>query len=775
MHYYLAVFCLAVYSSSLWPTLPGLLVAGVLWLACLVIAILGRRWTYVLFAAATGILWATCWGHWTLAGVLPLTADKTDYVVVGVVRGLPEPGRRSTQFIFEVDSVQPATAVLPDGQLPHPLPRMPPVRRLQLNWYGADAVQPGQRWQFLVRLRSPRGFVNPGGLDYRAWLLRRGISATGYVRESRQTMLLGDTKRYGVDRFRQRIRESIKGLDIADAGKYLLLALTIGDKQGLSSDIWQNTRITGTVHLLIVSGLHIGMAATAGMLFGSALWVVLSVAGLNVTRMQIRAGFAWLAAATYVAMAGFTLPTQRALVMISVVLLAIVLRRAVRPWLVLIWALTLQALIDPLAGLSPGFWLSYGAVAAFIWYFSSRSRLSWVQNLVRAQALMLVMLAGVLSYFQGNIALMAPLVNLFAIPWLSIFVVPLALLGVLIFPFSAVTASDVWRLAAQQLSGFDWLLAKLAHYGSASVWQVVTDQHVLVAVAAIVAGTFLLLPRGLGIRPVAPILMAALLFVQPAKLPMLRVTILDVGQGLSVVVETQQGVMVYDAGPKYSEHFDAGSAIVAPYLRYRGIRSVDLLVVSHSDADHSGGVAGLMSQFAAHRVLAGQAGGVAAQQAEPCRAGMSWQWGEVGFEVIHPDEGVQYADNNTSCVIVVRLADQTVLLTGDIDASTETKLLQAGRLPAHVALVVAPHHGSKSSSGSAFVAAVAPEHVVYSAGFHHHFGHPHEVVVRRYAALNARQWRTGESGSLSFNWDNINTVRVTSEREKVRRYWLESF
>lgn len=770
MPYRLALFSIAAFSSAWWPALPGIaLIVGASLISAGISIYTRRRSTLLLLSVLAGIAWAGVWGHARLHSALPSELDKTDYWVTGVISGLPRPGAISQRFVLAVETLQ-----SPDGQ---PV-NLPALRYVQLNWYGAPELQPGQRWQLLVRLRAPRGFTNPGGFDYRARLLRSGIDALGYVRQVESAVLLGNSRRFFIDSWRYRIRNSIHQLPTSEIGRALLVALTVGDQAALSSAVWQRTRVTGTVHLLIVSGLHIGMVAFGAGILGSLLGRVSSAAGLPVTRVQAGALIGWVAAGFYTALAGFSLPAQRALVMVSVVLLALLWRRAVQPWLALLWALAIQALIDPLAVLSPGFWLSYGAVASLIAYFGSRPVMGWFRSLLRAQILVVLMLAGGLLYFQGNVPLIAPAVNLLAIPWLSITVVPLALLGVLMHPLSGAVAATFWELAAWQLSMFDRLLRSAAELATVATWRVTTDQHLLLAVATIFTAILLLMPRGLGLRWLAVVPMLALSLLEPPQSPDLRVTTLDVGQGLAVIIETNGGVVLYDTGPRFSDRFDAGSAIIAPFLRYRGVAAIDTLVVSHSDSDHSGGLSGLAGHVSIGRLLAGQIGQLSAAAQgtmtyEACRSGQSWRLGDVMFTVLHPDGENDYSDNNSSCVLLLQWRDQTVLLAGDINAAAESRLLTQQQLPAGVTLLVAPHHGSKSSSTPGFVAALAPQHVVYSTGFNHHFGHPHAEVVARYRSVAASQWNTADSGALTFQWDNLQELQVFEARRSVRRYWFD--
>lgn len=809
---YLLLFSATAYSSAWWPVLPGIaaVLSVLLIFACCTAVFRNAELAAPardLLALWAGVAWASIWGGFLLAHALPLGLDKSDYHVVGVVAGLPEQSERSTRFVFDVQSLE---ALSPNAGTEEP----PALKRLRLNWYGAPPVEVGQRWQLSVRLRTPRGFVNPGGFDYRLWLLQKGISATGYVRDGERAQLLGDGKGYWLDRYRQRVRDLIGESDFHGPGgraqvfttRALLSALAIGDSGDLSRQTWATLRQTGTIHLMIISGLHLGMAAAFGMALGALLGRGMCLLGSPIPARQVGAVLGLLLALVYGAMAGFTLPTQRATVMVAVFLLAMLQKRALRPWLAFSWALALQALIDPLAVLSPGFWLSYGAVAAFIAYFSGYpqvgrlnyhqwqgaqerpSRFSairfwlagrvspWVVGLLRAQWVVLLILSGALLYFQGAVSLLAPLINLVAIPWFSLGVVPLVLLGVMSSSLSEALALCFWQGAVWQLQAFTDLLNTARPYAEQLQWHVVTDRPLLIGLTSLAAGLLLLAPRGLGFRTFAFLLLCAVIRVEPPKGSLLEVTVLDVGQGLSVVVSSRDKVLVYDVGSKFSERFDIGSAVLAPYLRYRGINRIDTLVVSHNDLDHAGGLDGLLETVAVDRVLAGQPEQLSVDAAQQCEAGMSWRWEALEFTVLHPGSFAtgglsKQSDNDRSCVLSIRLGEQKILLTGDIEADVERALLQEGALVSDLSLLLAPHHGSRTSSSPGFVTRVSPDHVVYSAGFNHHFGHPHVRVVERYAAVGAQQWSTAESGALIFVWRDRQNLQIDRTRDSLSRYW----
>jgi len=359
-----------------------------------------------------------------------------------------------------------------------------------LSWYGGRPVRPGERWQLSVRLRTPRGFSNPGGFDYAGWLFHRQISATGYIRAKGVNKNLGQSGQYAIDQFRWAVLEKIETLDFSAASKGLLAALTIGDKQGLDSETWMHMRLTGTVHLAIVSGLHIGMVAALGMLLGNLLGRCLAALGAPVSRQKVAVLLSGGLALTYALLAGFSLSTQRALIMLCVFLLATLLSRKPRPELALLWALALIAASDPLAALSSGFWLSFVAVATFLFWFIPRPRGSYLQGLFSAQLIIFLPLAGLLSFFQAEISLLSPLINLLAIPWLSIAVVPLALFGMLLLPLSRDMADAVWRVAAWQLEMFDKVTTYVSNFADYFVWSLPAGQSALLSVGRAVGAAF---------------------------------------------------------------------------------------------------------------------------------------------------------------------------------------------------------------------------------------------------------------------------------------------
>ncbi len=751
-------FALGVFSVAFWPALPdGQWLVAV---AFPVIAGLCFPASRVPAAIALGCLYGCLWGAMQTAGTLPVSLDKTDYRVTGTVKGMPERNSRRVRFLFDVESAQ----AIDGGPVQS-------LRRLRISWYGAPAVAPGQHWTLRVRLRAPRGFANPGGFDYQRWLLGEGISATGYVRDHRENRLLAQGGPCLLDCWRWTLASAIGELPVAPVARSFMTALVLGDSSRIPASVWGQLVATGTVHLLVVSGLHIGMVAGFGFILGFALGRLAAAAGSTVPAPIIAALSAMVLAVFYGALAGFGLPVQRALAMTATVLGAALLRRRVSPWQGFALALAVIALIDPLAATRAGFWLSFTAVAGLLAWFVPRPRRRF--RMLEAQWVVFAALAVGLLAYQGHVSPVAPVVNLVAVPWISVSVVPACLLGIVSGPLWPAGRHLAWQFASWQLDWAADLLEWLAPLAAGWTWQpaLAADPAFLAGVALVAIAV--VLPAGLGLRVPAVVIVGALVMATPPPAPDLALTVLDVGQGLAIVVRAGKRVLVYDPGPRYSPRFDAGSAIVAPYLRHLGIARVDRLVVSHGDSDHAGGLSGLLDQIGVSRVITGEPAldFPGDRRAQRCQAGQGWQWGDVTFSILHPGTGTPANDNNRSCVILVERGGSRILLTGDIEASVERELVRAGLLRKPVDVLIAPHHGSKTSSSVGFIKAVSPTHVVFSAGFNHHFGHPHETVRARYRAEGSRPWSTAKSGAITFTWEGDQGPVMREYRRRYRRYW----
>lgn len=710
---------------------------------------------------AAGFLWAGWQVQALQARHLPAELAGRDLQVQGVVVGLPQrPARGSARFTFHIDHYRHAGGHWRALRLP-----------VQLYWYRrAPALAAGQRWQLEVRLKDPRGFANPGGFDRERHLLVARIRATGYVRARGVNRRLATGACCRVDRWRGRLSAFVDThLDGVPAG--LVRALAVGDRGGLDGSAWRVLRITGTAHLMAISGLHIGLVAGFVLLLVRRLPGVGRLAGGR-PLLVIAAPAALLAASFYALAAGFGLPAQRALLMVAVFTVTAVLRRPAGLGRALVLALVVVLLRDPLAVLAPGFWLSFGAVAwifyATVGRYGRRGRLAALLHLqgVLALGLLPVSLAGFQQW-----PLLSPLANLVAVPWTGLLAVPLVLLGVVAFPLSTPLAAMLFDAAGAVLALLWALLAWLA------AWPAVLWQHALPAVwvlLPVAAGLLLALaPAGVPARAAALGLLAPLLLVAPPRPPAGAVwlSVLDVGQGLAAVVRTRHHVLVYDAGPRFASGFDTGAAVVVPFLRQAGVRRVDRLLVSHSDNDHIGGARSLFEALDTGSILSGTPAAIGWARARACRRGQAWRWDGVRFEILAPWRARR--GNNASCVLrVTSAAGQRLLLPGDIEAAVERWLVAEEGEALHSEVLVAPHHGSRTSSTQTFVAAVRPDEVIFAAGHDNRFGFPRPEVVARYRALGARVHATGEEGAVQVRLHaRGGPPEVVSWRRRQPRHW----
>jgi len=733
-------------------------------------------------AALAGWSYAGGRAQLRLADALPFADEGRDVLVTGVVASLPVRLERGLRFEFDVESHGPEAAV---------------PSRVLLGWYDAGRiVQPGERWRFVVRLRRPHGTLNPAGYDFEAWMFERGLRASGYVRSGsppapQRLQAMVWTPLLAVERARAWLRDRLESQLRSQSGSSaewngVLVALVLGDQRAIARDQWALFNRTGITHLVSISGLHITMiAALAGALVGLA-WrrVPALLARLPAQTAGIAAGL--LAALAYALLAGWAVPAQRTVLMLAAVAAAWLMRGRMTPGVALALAAFAVCAIDPWAVTAVGFWLSFGAVAAIVWVVHGRPlprrAIAWtaLKTAARVQiAVTLALIPATVLLFQ-QVSLVAPLANALAIPLVSWIVTPLALLGAvaaaLPWPLATI-AHPLLAIAGAVFSGLALALQALAAPAWAAV--AVPTAPLVLVVLAIGGVAWLLAPPGWPLRPAG---VAALLplFVWPGERPAegaLWVTALDVGQGTAVVVETRDRVWLYDAGPRYSQQSDAGERIVLPYLRSRGIAALDGFVVSHLDQDHSGGAASVLRSLPVRRLLSSVASGHAALNgaaAERCVAGLHVA-GELDVRVLHPaaadyDAVPPKSPNAMSCVVRLQRGDTRVLLTGDIPLAAEAALLNSGAdLRAQWMLV--PHHGSRSSSGVALLAAVRPQTAAVQAGYRNRFGHPDPQVQQRYAGQGAQLIRTDHGGAVQWRFTPRDEPQMRVWRASAVRYW----
>jgi competence protein ComEC len=726
-----------------------------------------------MLALACGFQYAAWRAELRMAERLPEHWAGRDVAFVGRVVGLPETTPRGLRFVVDI-----AATHTPGARLPG---------RVQLGWYVRAGEPPpnvrgGDCIDLVARLHPPRGSLNPGGFDYAAWLLERGIRATGSVRAPpRPAAACGGTARAALDRLRERVRAHLRARlgDAAQGG--VVVALAIGDQDAIAPAQWTLFRQTGTTHLFSVSGLHITLFSA--MVFAAVRRLWRSWPALNLRLPARRAGIAlgMLAALAYTAISGFGIPAQRTLLMLLTAAGVAWLDRAPDASRLLAAALLVVVLFDPWAALAPGFWLSFGAVAALLYAGTGRLRppalgLGWL----RAQWAVTVALMPALLALFHEISLVSPLANLIAIPAISLVAVPLSLLAA-VSPWAEVAWLAHAVVAA--VVGFMRVLVALPQ----PLFHAASPDGVAI-VLALLGTAALLLPRGMPGRWLGALLFLPLLLPRaPAPAPgQAWLTALDVGQGAAVVVRTHERTLLVDAGNRYASGEDAGARVVAPYLWSRGVKRLDGLVITHDDLDHSGGALSLLASHRPAWLLTSIAGlpehrrdhsgrQLLAHRADAiaCAAGQHWRWDGVEFTVLHPPVHhyaiAGFGDNDRSCVIEVRAGRHRALLTGDIQRLGEMNLLERDALNV-VDVVVVPHHGSKSSSTPAFVAATRPAWAVIQVGWRNPFGHPHPEVLARYRAAGATILRTDRDGAVTLVLGG-DDIAVSRARDTQRRYW----
>ena len=777
-------FCLAVICVCRLPSLPDfpVYVFFVLGGACLWLCAF-RHWGFGLAGAlGLGLCWGIGFGLYRLDALLPEPLEEVDFWVTGTLTGLPQRNGRVQQAAFKVQSscvdLQPASC--------DPTSSFFSPRLILLNYYGSATLAPGQRWRWRVRLNRPHGFANPGGFDYEGWLLMQGYAAKGYVRETSLNRRLPDA-RLGIDKLRYALRERLEQMLVDASHKGILLALILGDREQISQEHWALFSATGTNHLIVISGLHVGFIAMLGYYLGNGVARIWTGLLLRLPAQKCGALCAIGTALAYSLLAGFSLPTQRALIMVAVFMAGRLLAQEPPRSFSYCLAMCSVLLINPLSPIGAGFWLSFGAVGTLLLAFGARLSLAedgdtarglrsgalrmW-QRWVEPQALVFVGMSVPLLIWTAQLSLFSPLANLFAIPLVSLLIVPVALLAVMLLPVSA--ALSAWLLCAA-----NWLLEGLSAglqgvQSLAPAWGV-WEGHALTMWALLLAslGTLLLLaPRGWPGRGLVPVFLAPLLWPVSQSLPMgqARITVLDVGQGLAIVVRTANHNLLYDTGPRFSADFDAGGGVVQPYLRTLGIGSLDTLVVSHADNDHRGGLDSLLRLLKVERLLM-SAPAPLADGAQPCVRGQSWQWDGVQFDMLYPLSGQRYQGNDSSCVLRIRVGETAVLLSGDIERGAEEALLELGGAGLASELLIAPHHGSQTSSSLPFLVAVQPHYVAVSAGYRSQFGHPAPQVTQRYEAQGISVWNTALSGALEFSLGRGGVYGPVQYRVDQPRYW----
>ena len=739
---------------------------------------------------------------------LPAAMEGQDVRITAVVAAMPQRTEAGVRLRLQVESAEWALAT-PDAsrarapERPDTAPQVP--RLIDVSWYGGvlrDAqglvdlqrqppeLRAGERWRMTVRLKAPHGLRNPHGFDYELWLWEQGVQATGYVRagpKDQPPERLGTTWQHPVEQWRQSVRDAIfqrlvssTAVDEEASAQRVagvVAALVTGDQRAIDRADWDIFRATGVAHLMSISGLHITLFAWLAAALVRLLWRRSARLCLAVPAPTAALVCGVLLAGGYALFSGWGVPAQRTVTMLAVVA-ALQLSGRRWPW-PQVWLLACAAVVltDPWALWQAGFWLSFVAVGVlFATDFVAagaypKSARGHFYALLREQWVVTLALTPLSLLLFGQVSLVGFAANLLAIPWVTLVVTPLALAGVVWAPLWSLAAWALQPLAAglQWLASWPWAVVFLP---AAPLWA---------GVLALLGGGLLAmrLPWQLRLWS-APLLVPLLCWQAPRPAPgQFELLAPDIGQGNAVLVRTATHTLLYDAGPRFSRESDAGHRVLVPLLRALGER-VDVLMLSHRDADHTGGAAAVLAQ----QPGAALTGSIEAEHAlqalrpaTPCVAGQRWVWDGVAFEVLHPtgaEPDHPARPNTASCVLRVASeasgahAQAVALLVGDIEAAQEQALL-ARSAPVKAAVLLVPHHGSKTSSSPAFLDAVQPRTALVQAGYRNRFGHPAPEVLQRYAQRQVPVVESARCGAAT--WSSARPDVVECERDKGRRYW----
>ena len=760
-----------------WGLLPGAALACLLKRRARGRSIAGGKLLSAAVLLGAGFFWGAAFAHYRLVDSLPTEWEGRDIQVIGVIAELPQINERSVRFSFDVEQV-----LTTDARVP---------ARISLAWYldkdkladgGLPAISAGERWQIKVRLKRPHGSINPHGFDFEEWALEHNIRATGYVRESDENVRLAaqvNQPSYQIERLRQEIRERFMRIlpDHPYAG--VLAALAVGDQRAIPREQWQVFTRTGTNHLMSISGLHVTMVSGLVFALVYAAWRRNRHLTLWLPARKAGALAGLSMALTYAVLAGFAVPSQRTVYMLAVVAVALWFGRFTSGTVILTWALLVVTVVDPWAILSPGFWLSFGAIAVIMLVSAGRiGRTHWLSDWTRTQwAVTLGLIPALLAMFQ-QISLVSPIANAIAIPLVSLVVVPLTLLATLpLLEFMLLPAHAVLSVCMDLMRWMSDLPQAIWVQHAPPTW----------TIGAGMAGVvWILLPGRLGLLKGFParwlgfVALLPLFLLLPPKpgTGELWLSVLDVGQGLAVVARTENHVLLFDTGPGAGSAPDSGDRTIVPFLRGEGIKRLDTMIVTHADSDHSGGALSVLEALPVGRLFSSlneeHPIQLAAANKEQCRAGVSWFWDGVRFDVLHPLEqsykNPKQRTNELSCVLRISTDHGSVLLPSDIEKQSEYQLAaQVGDVLSSTVLV-APHHGSKTSSTAEFIRRVDPRLVIFTVGYRNRFGHPADAVVERYQALGSRLLRSDADGAILLRFAE-NGIAVETGRALRRRYW----
>ena len=761
---------------------------------------------------ALGFAWSAYYAQDRLSNILALEHEGKDLVLEGRVNALPQSASSGAKFSFEVDQ-----AFLGRKRIES----FPP--QVYLSWQPAwrnpqdvPEVIPGQRWELKVKIKRPYGSLNPHTFDFERWSFHQDFGASGSVR-SGQLILEKDIAftefALAMEYQRWKLRQKIQRLLSKDA-RYggVIAALVMGDQNAIDQEDWRVFNATGIGHLISISGLHVTMLAGFGAMLATFIWRR-NTLPLSVPVGKVAAAVGFLTAFVYAWLAGFQIPAQRTMYMVGVVAFALWSGRNPRSFDIWWWALFFVLVIDPMATYTPGFWLSFGAVAAILYAMQDSAGLlglptgrelevHWKNRVIQAlreacrvQAVVTIALLPLTLYWFYQVSIVSPLANAIAIPVVSYIVTPLAIAGALLPDFigkylliPAHATMDYLAIMLAWMASWKWSIA----WSSQPAWWAIALSTIGILIA-IRPGSI----QESWMSRIAGLVLCATLFIQSSNSVHLekgefRATVLDIGQGTAVLIETKTKRLLYDTGPIQGKD-NAGQRIILPYLRGRGINHIDRMIISHSDSDHIGGAATLLKEISFDSMMGSLPSTNLLLEnlkerkipAIPCRFGQQWSWDGVDFHIWHPHEHTNFEDrhprkpNEVSCVLEVRNQTASFWLTGDVEKQGEAEITERltqkalNHLRNKNLIFMAPHHGSKTSSSQELLTALSPDEAFTQNGYRNRYGHPHSSVTARYQSMNIPFYQTPNTGAQVWSFYNANKLNKAPlfQRGYSQRLW----
>ncbi|SMM99306.1 DNA internalization-related competence protein ComEC/Rec2 [uncultured Candidatus Thioglobus sp.] len=677
-------------------------------------------------------------------------------LVTGKIVELPEKLAYKTKFIFKTNS--------------------PFKGRLKLAWYDDKKHQKppnlhtGDTWQLLLKIKDNNGYQNLGGLDYEKWLFYQRIDATGYVRHSIFNQRISANSSYSINQIRQKIQQDLRPSLSKQSFGGVINALIIGDRSFINDKHWELFKSTNTTHLSVISGLHIGLISGFVFLLAQLLWRQSTRLTLILPAQVIGAYFGLLSAFLYALIAGFSIPTGRAFIMASVVFVSIILRRHHNTWQLYGLALILVLANNPLSVFSVGFWLSFYVVAVIIYASKRHQQKSWLYRLIYIQLLISIATLPLIAWFFSGGSILSPIANLIAIPVFSFITTPFSLMGALLSLSNLPYLGELClSIANQSLVYLSFLLEYLQQLNF-NLWHY-TPSSSLDLIALILVVLITILPKQLKLLWLSPLILALILFAPSSQLKpqQVLITTLDVGQGLANIVQTKNHTLLFDTGAYYRSGFNLAEAVILPYLNAKNIQHLDKIIISHGDNDHIGGLKTLLKTISVDEILTSVPEKIQ-QTTTKCQQYQQWQWDGVKFEILSPAKNSQLKSNNASCVLKISNAKHSLLLTGDIEKKAERYLVKNLAKTLNSDVMIAPHHGSKSSSTEEFLNAVSPTLIVVSSGFQNRYRHPHKTIIKRYQGNGIKMLQTACAGQIDIILDD--KITVTEYRKTSARYYM---